>query len=369
MSRFIQIHMLTAYPPANLNRDDLGRPKTARMGGVDRLRVSSQSLKRAWRTSDMFQQAMAGHIGTRTKEMGKKIYKAFIETGVKHKNALEWSKAIAGHFGKLKTLSRKDKEQLSTIPEQERLEQGLVELEIEQLAHFCPAEQKNIWQLVEKASGEGKAPDKQDLELLRSKTKAVDIALFGRMLASAPAYNIEAACQVAHAISVHQVAVEDDYFTAVDDLNEGRDDLGAAHIGETGFAAGLFYAYICLNRELLIDNLNGDVPLAQRAVRALTEAAVKVPPNGKQNSFASRAYASYVLAEKGDQQPRSLSAAFLKPVTDRDGEDFALAAIEALDRQQKNMDLVYGACADQRCDINVPAGKGTLQKLLDFIAE
>ena len=74
MSRFIQLHLLTAYPPANLNRDDQGSPKTAKMGGYDRLRVSSQCLKRTWRTSDIFKHAMADHIGTRTKEMGLKIY-------------------------------------------------------------------------------------------------------------------------------------------------------------------------------------------------------------------------------------------------------------------------------------------------------
>jgi len=107
---------------------------------------------------------------------------------------------------------------------------------------------------------------------------AVDIAMFGRMLASSPAFNVEAACQVAHAISVHPVVIEDDYFTAVDDLNNGMEDMGAAHIGETRFAAGLFYSYICINRELLIQNLDGNEDLANKAIRALTEAAVKVAP-------------------------------------------------------------------------------------------
>ena len=95
MSRFIQLHMLTAYPPANLNRDDMGRPKTAKMGGYDRLRVSSQSLKRTWRTSHFFEQALKGHIGTRTKEMGLKVYDQLIDKGIKYKDALEWSKSIA----------------------------------------------------------------------------------------------------------------------------------------------------------------------------------------------------------------------------------------------------------------------------------
>ncbi|MCE1695390.1 type I-E CRISPR-associated protein Cas7/Cse4/CasC, partial [Enterobacter hormaechei] len=99
--------------------------------------------------------------------------------------------------------------------------------------------------------------------------------------------------------------VENDYFTAVDDLNNGKTDTGSSHIGETGFAAALFYSYICINKSLLIENLAGNEALANRAIAALTEAAVKIAPSGKQNSFGSRAYASYVLAEKGEYQPRS----------------------------------------------------------------
>ena len=201
--------------------------------------------------------------------------------------------------------------------------------------------------------------------------RAVDIAMFGRMLASKPEYEIEAACQVAHAISVHPVVIEDDYFTAIDDLNDGSENAGAAHIGETGFAAGLFYSYICINREQLIKNLGGDEELAMKAIKALTEAAVKVSPNGKQNSFGSRAYASYVLAEKGDQQPRSLSVAFLKPIMNQgiEGVDFGTAAINALTTHRDNMDTVYGSCADDCCSFNALEGEGTLAELLAFVAE
>ena len=385
MNRFVQLHLLTSYPPANLNRDDLGRPKTAKMGGVDRLRVSSQGLKRAWRTSGIFETAMAGHIGTRTKEMGLKIYGRLKEKGIKHKDALEWAKPIAGVFGKLKELSKKEKEGLKDLSEKERIKKELVELEIEQLAFFDTEEENAIYVLADAVANREEGPKSEELGLLRKTMHAVDIALFGRMLASAPAYNIEAACQVAHAISVHPVVIEDDYFTAVDDLNDGSEDAGAAHIGETGFAAGLFYSYICLNRELLGENLGGDTVLAKRAIRALTEAAVKVAPEGKQNSFGSRAYASYVLAEKGDQQPRSLSVAFLKPIT---SSDYGADAVEALTRHLSNMDGVYGPCADFRFFINALNGEGgaypaqkdktetaaqkddktSFEKLLDFVS-
>lgn len=356
MSRFTQIHLLTSYPPANLNRDDQGRPKTAKMGGFDRLRVSSQSLKRAWRTSDLFRQALSEHVGTRTKLLGVMAYEKLVTGGVKEKPAKEWAQKIAGVFGALKKAKEKD---------------SLVDLEIEQLVHVSPSEVQIIEDLVATLISENRAPEDAELDLLRKHGQSADIAMFGRMLASSPAYNVEAACQVAHAISVHPVVIEDDYFTAVDDLNDGSEDAGAAHIGETGFAAGLFYSYICINRALLVDNLGGDEELAQKSIKALIEAAVKVPPNGKQNSFGSRAYASYVLAEKGDQQPRSLSVAFLKPVTSQgiEGTDFGTAAVDALTTQRNNMNAVYGPCADASCEINVFEGKGTLAELLKFVAE
>jgi len=89
MSTFVQLHLLTSYPPACLNRDDLNRPKTAVMGGVQRLRVSSQSLKRAWRTSDVFQEALSGHIGRRTKKMGLDVYERLKGAGVAEKLSKE----------------------------------------------------------------------------------------------------------------------------------------------------------------------------------------------------------------------------------------------------------------------------------------
>ncbi|MAE92269.1 MAG: type I-E CRISPR-associated protein Cas7/Cse4/CasC [Pseudomonadota bacterium] len=349
MSRFIQIHLLTSYPPANLNRDDQGRPKTARMGGYDRLRVSSQSLKRRWRTSEIFEQAMVDNMGTRTKRLGVEVCDALLAAGIKEKQAKDWATEIAGVFGK----GKKDS------------------LEIEQLVHVSPEERQLIDSLVAKLIEEGRKPEKEELDLLREKTTAVDIALFGRMLASKTQFNVEAACQVAHAISVHSVVIEDDYFTAVDDLNDGREDAGSSHIGETGFAAGLFYSYICVNRQQLIENLRGDSELADKAIGALIEAAVKVAPSGKQNSFAQQGYASYVLAEAGDQQPRSLAVSYLKPVEMRGygAADYLTQAIDAIRAQKAGFDQAYGACSDRAYELSVSEGKGNLQEMLAFIKD
>ena len=102
MSQFIQMHLLTMYPPSNLNRDDLGRPKTAIVGGTERLRISSQSLKRAWRTSEQFQEALSDYQGTRTKRLGEEVYSRLAEKGVAEKQATEWAVKIADVFGKTK---------------------------------------------------------------------------------------------------------------------------------------------------------------------------------------------------------------------------------------------------------------------------
>lgn len=342
MSRFIQIHLLTAYPPSNLNRDDLGRPKTAIVGGKERLRISSQSLKRAWRTSDVFQQELKGHIGKRTKRIGRLVFEALEKKGVPKKMAEKWAKQIAGVFGKL---------------DGEGLDTG-------QLVHLSPEEESAIYQLIDKLATTRENPSKEDLDLLREKIRAADIALFGRMLAEKPEYNVEAACQVAHAITVHKVLVEEDYYTAVDDLNKGEEDAGAGHIGETEFGSGVYYLYLCIDRDSLVSNLDGDEELANRTIAALMKSAATVAPTGKQNSFASRARAHYILCEKGDYQPRTLAAAFLKPVEDRQ-DGYLVEAIKALEQEKKRLDTAYGETPASAV-MNAVAGTGTLQEIIDF---
>jgi CRISPR system Cascade subunit CasC len=344
MIRFIQLHLLTSYPPANLNRDDLGQPKTARFGGVERIRVSSQSLKRAWRTSTLFQEALSGTIGTRTKRIGAEAYKRLVAGGVAEKKARKWAEAIATVFGELK----KDDS-----------------LEIEQLVHVSPDELEAVNALADRLIAEGREPTKEELDDLLRDQSAVDIAMFGRMLAATPQHNVEAAVQVAHALGVHASAVEDDFFTAVDDLKRPDEDAGAGHVGEAGFAAAVFYQYLCINKELLEQNLAGDSALASRAIRALVEAAHRVAPNGKQNSFGSRAYAHYSMVEKGDQQPRSLALAFLRPVS---GEDYAEESSRRLAKLVEQFDQTYGQCADARSVMDVLNGSGTLGKQQDFAA-
>lgn len=385
MSRFVQLHMLTSYPPANLNRDETGRPKTALMGDALRLRVSSQSLKRAWRKSDEFKNHLSDAdemIGDRTKRIGLEwVFKCLKDRGVKEDLARSWTKDIQRAYG--------EPESSDTEPDDELLNG--------QLAHVSPVEKEKLAAFVESLAAyllhgkadelvervekaiqkRDKAKDKKkanaaltrelaDSFLVKAST-AVDIALFGRMLASVPDFNFDASVQVAHAITVHKAAVEDDYFTAVDDLN--RNDKGAGHIGERGYGAGLFYLYLCVNREQLAKNLGGVDVLKNEALEALVHAITKVSPTGMQNSHASRAYASYVLAEKGNQQPRSLAQAFLKPVKPFDNEDIFDKAVKAIAQRRDNFDKVYGACADARYQFNVETGEGSLAELVTFVQE
>lgn len=405
MSRFIQLHVLTSYPASNLNRDDLGRPKTVRLPDGERLRVSSQSLKRAWRCSEAFQQALAGNLGTRTKEVGKYVYLAltsgatFLEAlrdqnaaGDRKKLAAGRAKDIActigGAFGVMQKDGKKGKGKKGQEVQEETGERqdDWKPFKIEQLAHLSPAELEGVNALVEQCRESGKIPSREDLNLLRKDEMAVDIALFGRMLTKGKsetdekddtkqddkenkkssgialqAYNVEAAAQVAHAMTVHKVVVEEDFFTAVDDLNR----IGAGHVDVAEFGAGLFYLYLCIDRELLVENLGGNEELAARALDALTRAVCTVSPTGKQNSFASRAVASFCLAEKGDAQPRTLAEAFMPGLTGGERGDVLTEAIEKLEAKRAAFNRIMGEEADSR---SYTPEQGTLAEVAAFAA-
>lgn len=196
MTTFIQLHLLTAYPAANLNRDDTGAPKTVVLGGATRLRVSSQSLKRAWRTSALFEQALAGHIGIRSGRIAREAATIMIEKGIEEKKPSNGRQILPIILVKQKRQKPKD---------------PLTNAETEQLVHISPAEFDAVKALAHQLAEEKRAPKEDDLALLRKDRMAVGIAMFGRMLANKPEFNVEAACQVAHAFGVSETIVEDDF--------------------------------------------------------------------------------------------------------------------------------------------------------------
>ncbi len=323
MTRFVQIHILTVYPPSNLNRDDVGAPKTALFGGTTRLRISSQALKRAWRTSDKFQASLHGHLAERTQRLGRVVFDHLVGTGSDEAAATPIAREIASMFGKIKA----------------ETESGGANLLTEQLAFVSPDERAAAIALAERLRA-GDRPEKHDASaVLRHTDGAVDIAMFGRMMAGTPEFNRDAAIQVAHAITTHPVAVEDDYYTAVDDLKTRNEDAGAGFIGEAGFGSGVFYLYLCIDTDLLTRNLAGDSTLARDGVKALIEAAITVSPGGKQASFASRANASYLMAECGDDMPRTLASAFIGRIK---GDDYLESSVERLRRTRQDFEAAYG---------------------------
>lgn len=349
MSRFLQLHALTAYPPSNPNRDDLGRPKTVVFGGCTRLRISSQSLKRAFRQSEAFQEALRGALGERTQRLGDVIVDHLTAREVPRDRAVEIAREIAGAFGKIK--SAKD-------PNSAR---------IEQLAFISPDERAFALELAERRLGGETLPKDKELAriVIRKADGAADIAMFGRMLADNPEFNRDAAVQVAHAITTTRVDVEDDYYTAVDDLKTPAEDAGAGFIGEAGFGTGVFYLYVCVNRPLLVDNLAGDVELAGRAVEALVRAVATASPSGKRNSFANHVRAEYLLAERGDAQPRSLASAFLDPVGRDDQLTESRRRLEGL---RARFASSYGQDWDAEMKLDVTDGAATLDEIAAFAA-
>jgi len=355
MTTFVQIHMLIDYPAANLNRDDSGRPKTLIYGGAQRLRVSSQSIKRALRTGPTFEERLAGALGTRAQSFGQLLEEALMAPphNLARKDAVERSQRVITNdrLGKLKKPKDADEPTSDT----------------EQLAHLGPDEIDRLKALAERLAA-GETLDPKQMAVLVERPKAADIAMFGRMLADNPGYNVEAAVQVAHAFTTHRQEVEDDYFTAVDELKAARrhEDRGAGFVGNQQFGAGLFYHYACLDASLLKANLSGDADLAARAAGALVAGLAMTSPRGKQNSYASRSIARYGLVEVGGQTPRTLASAFLKPIASR---DLFADSVEALQNLRLGFAKVYGPGCDADAEFIVQAegassGTDTLDTLV-----
>lgn len=350
MSRFIQLHCLTSYPLSNPNRDDTGRPKSVVYGGVPRLRLSSQALKRAIRTSDRFQQQLAGKLGARTQRIGEVVLEALKDKTLTDKERQSIAAAITDVFGKV---------------DAEAIKKNPAHVRTRQLAFISPQERAAAIDWAVRAADGEKLPETKELKglVLRSADGAADIAMFGRMLADDPEFNREAAIQLSHAFTTHRTVVEDDYYTAVDDLKKASEDAGAGFIGEAGFGSGVFYTYSCIDRDLLVSNLEGDEALAGEAIEGYIHALTSATPSGKRASFAHHTRADFLLAESGDQQPRSLAPAFIKPVS---GDDVVRASIDALESHAEAVTRAYGPCADSTAVLDVRNNVGDIDEIVSF---
>ena len=191
---------------------------------------------------------------------------------------------------------------------------------------------------------------------------AVDIAMFGRMLAGATEYNRDGAVQISHAITTHTAVSEDDFFAAMDDLQtpEDPEGAGAAFIDDAEFGSGVFYIYACVDLDLLLRNLDGDAGLAAKSIDALIQALPTASPSGKSGSYAHHPRAGYMRLEVGQHAPFNLSGAFSKPVTK---QPLMESSIDALEDHARRNEAAYGMLPDATVVMNIHAGSGTLADL------
>ena len=311
-ARFLQIHSLHGYSAVLLNRDDSGLAKRITYGGATRTRISSQCLKRHWRVADSdyaLQRIDGATASVRSRETVTRRVMQPLE-GAGHDpdviNAIEtaFQTAVYGEKG-----DKRSNRQPLLLGEPEI---AYLAEEARKIAQDHGGDPK----AAQAAATEWVKNSKANMKALRDTCAlpgGIAAALFGRMVTSDVEANVDAAVHVAHAFTVHSEESESDYFTVVDDLQRMEDDAGADHIGETELTSGLFYGYVVLDRGTLLDNLGGDAEMAGEVAARLVHLIATVSPGAKLGPTAPYGYASWMLVEAGDRQPRSLAEAFREP--------------------------------------------------------
>lgn len=305
----VDTYILQTVPPSNLNRDDTGSPKTAVYGGVRRARVSSQAWKRATR-KDFDGLLDRDDLGTRTKRVVELLAERIIEKAhdIPVERAQELAAQVFTALG-IKLAAPRKATKDAPLPAEAGYLLFLSALQLDHLAEQAiRADGTDDPLATLKAAGLKKTVDTDH---------SVDLALFGRMVADSSDLNVDAAAQVAHAISVHPVENEFDYFTAVDDHKAADDeeDAGAGMIGTVEFNSSTLYRYATVDVDRLHDNL-GSSDATRRAVEAFVSAFVRSLPTGKQNTFANRTLPDAVVVLVREQQPVNLVGAFEEAITD-----------------------------------------------------
>ncbi|MEU0786700.1 type I-E CRISPR-associated protein Cas7/Cse4/CasC [Streptomyces sp. NPDC006173] len=298
---YIDVHVVQTVPPANLNRDDQGNPKEAIYGGVRRSRVSSQAWKRASRRH-FDEQAPEADRATRTKRIASELVTRITrDTGLDRENAARIATALLAQLG---------------------ISQGKKAGDTAYLLFYGNAQLDAVASLVTDRAAELAALEDGALTEAVKELPVVEkfqsghpvgVALFGRMVADIPKLNVDAAVQVAHALSTHETQLEFDYFTAVDDQNE-KEETGAGMIGTIGFNSATLYRYATVGFTQLADNLGGDTEAALDALDQFLDSFALSAPTGYENSFAHRTRPSLVAVVVRTDQPVNLVSAFEEPV-------------------------------------------------------
>lgn len=367
MSLFVEFHLIQNFAPSNLNRDDTGAPKDALFGGYRRARVSSQCFKRAIRLAAQEHELVAPEYrGVRTKKLKALLQERLAgRDPVEAEGKIEVALAAAG----LKLKDDGKTEYLLFLGEAEIAGfANLIEQHWDELA-AAPAGGEKKGKKEAKASAPADVVKKA--KALLDGGKAVDVALFGRMLADMPEVNQDAACQVAHAISTHRVEREFDYFTAVDDKG-GPDETGAGMIGQVEFNSATLYRYAVVDAGKLLGNLQKDRELTLSALEAFTQAVVRAIPTGKQNTFAAHNLPSFVGICLRHGGPLNLANAFEKPIAARQDTALTSLSVSELARHEGKLAAVYADARDQWAYLDLseawPQQKGTQMQNLGELA-
>ncbi len=373
----IELHLLQSFPPSCLNRDDTNSPKDCEFGGVRRARISSQSLKRAVR-EDFHRE---GRLTDDERALRtKRVVDAVVDLLVSSHGQSDRAKCSAlvemvlnsagftikrdGEDAKLQYLLFLPRRNLTNLAK-------LVADNWSALADAAPQGEASTdgGDKTKKVKSKDKKKAKEDAgdalgkelqekvaTLLFDAAQTPELALFGRMIADKPDHNVDAACQVAHAISTHRVATEFDFYTAVDDLKP-RDTTGADMMGTVQFNAACFYRYSVLDLAQLARTLAGkperDAKLshdekaaALKVARTWLEASVRAIPSARQNGSAAFTPPQYILtASRASGAPLSLANAFGQPVRAGTGEseDLMSRSAEALSKHLGDLLATYGA--------------------------
>lgn len=331
----LEIHILQSFPPANLNRDENGMPKSTVFGGRPRARISSQCQKRAVRLFYQDNGAIdAVHFAQRSRSWMPELKALLIEADIAEDKALVAAKLaleglgakIEGEAVESKTILFLGKTEIAAIANILIKNWSTIEPGLSGKEPKLPVKDPNIPKVIEKA--------------LVDSGKPGDVALFGRMMASLPTVNVDASVQMAHAISVNTLQQEFDFFTAVDDLG-GSDNTGADHIGETGYNSSTYYRFTTLDTEQLQQNL-GTNAQATPIAHAFAEAFVQAIPTGHQNGFAAHSLPAAVMVVVRNGQPVSLVDAFENPVVPKGNKSLLENALFKLDDHWAELSKMYG---------------------------
>lgn len=391
IARFLQIHTLHSYSAALLNRDDSGLAKRIMYGGAIRTRISSQCLKRHWRLADdphAFLNIAGAENAFRSRELvTQKVIHPLSKT-YKPLTLAVLNDAFQKHVYGDKGVDKKSRQtlllgapELRWLAEQASALAPRVEAALS-APDDNPTDKKAVAKALKDADNILKpwvSDKKNNLSTLREQNAlnaGLPAALFGRMVTSDPAANIDAPIHVAHAFTVHEEETESDYFTAVDDLKRDEDDSGADTIQETELTSGLFYGYVVVDVPGLVSNLTGckrpewteaDRTMAAQVVHNLIYLIAEVSPGAKLGSTAPYGRAEMVLVEAGDRQPRSLSAAFRDPV-----KPDLYAALTRTASHLAMMDRLYET-GEARCclhpmneDVFTSAPRGSLRQIAEW---